>query len=224
MTRPSHRWILLGGLLGLLSVLAFLTVSSGPVLADDGPRGSFRARMTGLQEPPSVLSPGRGAFAARLINDGTALQYRLTYEGLGAPIFMAHIHVAQPAVNGGIAVWLCDNPGDPSDPTGLAPVCDGTTSGEVTGIIDADNVIAIGGPPNQALAAGEFEKLLRAIRDGVTYANIHTTSHPSGEIRGQIRRGGDDDGDDDDDDVSRRLARGTVASRPTSRCAASRSG
>jgi CHRD domain len=38
------------------------------------------------------------------------------------------------------------------------------------------------------------------MRAGLTYANVHTTNFPNGEIRGQIRGGGGGDGDDDDDD------------------------
>jgi hypothetical protein len=34
----------------------------------------------------------------------------------------------------------------------------------------------------------------RAIRAGVTYANMHTAKFPGGEIRGQIRAHGDDNG------------------------------
>jgi hypothetical protein len=37
------------------------------------------------------------------------------------------------------------------------------------------------------IAAGEFDEVLRAIRSGNTYANVHTNKHPGGEIRGQIR-------------------------------------
>ena len=47
------------------------------------------------------------------------------------------------------------------------------------------------GPANQGIAAGEFDELVRAIRAGVTYANVHSEKFPGGEIRGQIE-GGDD--------------------------------
>ena len=42
------------------------------------------------------------------------------------------------------------------------------------------------GPAGQGITAGEWGELVAAIRSGVTYANVHTTAHPGGEIRGQI--------------------------------------
>ena len=36
------------------------------------------------------------------------------------------------------------------------------------------------------LALGDFDALVRAIRTGEAYANMHTATFPSGEIRGQI--------------------------------------
>jgi hypothetical protein len=43
------------------------------------------------------------------------------------------------------------------------------------------------------LTTGEWEELLRAIRAGVTYVNVHTTGRPGGEIRSQIEGRSDDD-------------------------------
>ena len=43
------------------------------------------------------------------------------------------------------------------------------------------------GPTGQGIAAGQFEELVRAIKAGVTYANVHSSLFPSGEIRGQIK-------------------------------------
>ena len=42
----------------------------------------------------------------------------------------------------------------------------------------------------------EFGELVRALRAGAAYANVHTTTFGGGEIRGQIG----DDGDDRDRD------------------------
>ena len=43
--------------------------------------------------------------------------------------------------------------------------------------------------PVRALAPGEYGELLRAIRAGATYANVHSSKYTGGEIRAQIERG-----------------------------------
>jgi hypothetical protein len=114
------------------------------------------------------------------------VDYTLTYQDLEGDVRQAHIHLGQRSVNGGISVWLCQTAFN-VDPTGLAPAC--PQSGTVEGSFTAANVI---GPAGQGIATGEFAELIRAMRAGVTYANVHSTKFPGGEIRGQIR-GGDDD-------------------------------
>jgi len=44
------------------------------------------------------------------------------------------------------------------------------------------------GPTDKGIAAGEFAELIRAMRNGATYANVHSELYPSGEVRGNIRR------------------------------------
>jgi hypothetical protein len=44
------------------------------------------------------------------------------------------------------------------------------------------------GPTGQGIAPGEFAELVRAMRNGATYVNVHSTMFPKGEIRGNIRR------------------------------------
>ncbi len=102
----------------------------------------------------------------------------------GITTLAAHIHLGQRSVNGGVAAFLCGGGDKPPCPA---------TAGTVTGVIDAADII---GPVQQSIAAGEFNELVRAIRSGVSYANVHTNKHPGGEIRGQIR--GNDDDDDED--------------------------
>jgi hypothetical protein len=152
---------------------------------DEGGR-HFKARLHGFQEPPSVSSTGRGTFEARLDDENDLIFYKLTYEALEGPAtIQAHIHLGQRSVNGGVAVFLCGGAPPSSDKPACPPV-----EGTVEGVIDPADII---GPAGQGLAPGEWEEFIRALRAGMTYANIHTTKHPGGEIRGQIN---DSDRDD----------------------------
>ena len=63
--------------------------------------------------------------------------------------------------------------------------------------ITAANVVGPVAPNNsQGLAAGEFDELVRALRAGIAYANIHTATYPGGEIRGQFDEDSDHHGHD----------------------------
>jgi hypothetical protein len=166
------------------AVLAVATLA----VANDGGERQFRAGMIGYQEVPAISTLANGSFEAQLVDDNT-LTYRLTYSAseLGV-VTQAHIHLGQRTANGNISVFLCSNLGNGPAGTQACPA-----SGEVTGTITSTNVI---GPANQGIAPGEFAELVRALRAGVTYANVHSTTFPSGEFRGQINDR-DQRGDDD---------------------------
>jgi hypothetical protein len=179
----------------IFAIPAVLAVATMAVAGDSGTR-NFRAGMIGYQEVPAISTVATGSFQAHLVNDNT-LEYELTYSGVeGVATTQAHIHFGQRSVNGGISVWLCSNLASPPTPAGTQ-ACP-ATSGTVTGTITAANVV---GPSGQGIAAGEFNELVRALRAGVAYANVHSQTYPGGEFRGQINdRSGDNDDDDDDDD------------------------
>jgi CHRD domain-containing protein len=166
-----------------LLVAGLIALTPGaPALAgdrDDGAR-TLRATLKGIEEPPSVSSTGRGTFRATISEDGTSLSYTLSYEDLEGDVLQSHIHLGQRGVNGGIAVFLCTNLGNGPEGT---PACPGTRAGTVSGMITGDKIV---GPSGQGLLPGEFAELLRAIDRSVTYANVHSTKHTGGEIRGQI--------------------------------------
>ncbi len=168
--------------ISLLAAVA-MTVVAAAALADrghgNGNGNKFSAKLTGFEETPSESTPGRGSFKARLTNGGTVLHYRLKYEDFeaaeGATLF-AHIHFGQVGVAGGVSAFLCGG--------GDKPPCT-PLEGDISGDIDAADVI---GPGGQGIAAGEMVELLRAMRKGYTYANVHTTLNGPGLIRGQIER------------------------------------
>ena len=138
----------------------------------------------GFQEVPSVSSAGRGRFVADIDRRTGSIRYELRYEGLQGDVRQAHIHVGQRHTNGGISVFLCQTATNP-DPTGLAPMC-GPAPARISGVITAANVV---GPAGQGVAAGEFAELVAAIRAGAAYVNVHSSTFPGGEVRGQLGHG-----------------------------------
>jgi hypothetical protein len=145
--------------------------------------GDFNGRLTGYQEVPALSTSGHGTFRASIRSDGTAIRYRLTYAGLEAKPLQAHIHLGQPGVNAGVISFLCDNTG--AGPAGTQACPDPPAT--VQGTLRAADVI---GPAAQGIDPGQFRELVRAIRAGATYANVHTEKYPGGEIRTQLRRRG----------------------------------
>jgi hypothetical protein len=135
---------------------------------------TFHAKLKGFQETPAVFSTGSGRFTATVNDADSMMTFELTYGDLEGNVTVAHIHFGQPDVAGGVSAFLCGGGGKPACPPSPATV---------TGTIVAADVI---GPAAQGIAAGELGELLRAMRNGVTYANVHSDKHPSGEIRGNI--------------------------------------
>jgi CHRD domain-containing protein len=177
--------------MGLMGVVA-------AAVAGDGNR-NIREHLTGYEEvaapavspapqqPSTISTSGTGDFNAKVRDD--RIEYTLSYGGLEGNVLQAHIHLGARAIAGGISAFLCTNLGNgPANrPT---PACPGTTDGTVSGTIEPADVV---GPGGQGIAPGEYNELLRAIRAGATYANVHTSKYPAGEIRAQLERGHHDD-------------------------------
>jgi hypothetical protein len=176
-----------------IAVVAALAVVVTTAIAGGG--NAIRERLTGYQEDPLTLSTtGTGTFHAWIDESGSQIFYRLSYEGLEGEVTQAHIHFGGRHQSGGISVWLCVNPASvpPLTPPTGTPECRGT-AGSVTGTIGMEDVV---GPVGQGIGLGEFGELVGAIRAGVTYANVHSTKYPGGEIRAQLDRGRHDWGGD----------------------------
>ncbi|MCK6430624.1 MAG: CHRD domain-containing protein [Burkholderiaceae bacterium] len=148
---------------------------------------TVHAKLEGFQEVPAVSTVGGGRFKAKIDEHAGSIFWELEYEGLQADALQAHIHFGQRHTNGGITVWLCSNLPSPPTPAGIQ-ICP-LRAGSINGTIMAANVVGPGGA--QQLPAGGFEQLVRAIRANATYANVHTTASPGGEIRGQVLHGDD---------------------------------
>lgn len=159
-------------LLLVIAAAGLMLAVLAPVVAGDG-GNKYTASLNGYLETPSVSTAATGSFRATI--HSTWIEFSLSYRNLtGAPLF-AHIHFGRPDVAGGVAVFLCGGGGKPACPA----------SGTVTGTIVAADVV---GPVGQGISPTEFAEVVRAIRHGATYANVHTPTFPAGEIRGNIRR------------------------------------
>jgi hypothetical protein len=187
-----RRLTLHAAVIGLLLVV----FGAGSYAVAGGGKKSVKSEdMSGYLEAPSVSTVASGKFKARIDDANDMIHYELSYEGLEGTVTQAHIHFAQRSVNGAIETWLCETATNQNPlVTADTPTC--PQSGTVTGTITPDEVNGQGPtPPGQGIAPGEFEELVKAIRAGVTYANVHSSKFGGGEIRGQIndRSRGDDD-------------------------------
>ena len=165
------------------SALVAGAVVAGTVAFADG-GDSIRETLTGYEEDPLVLSTsGSGEFRATISAKGGQIRYQLSYADLEGDVQQAHIHFGGRHQSGGISAFLCTNLGNgpAANPPQACPAAPAT----ITGTITADDVI---GPVEQGIGAGEIDELVAAIRGGVTYANLHTSKYPGGEIRAQLER------------------------------------
>jgi len=170
----SRRSMLLR-IVGPLSVVVFVSALAH---ADDGSdRRHFKAMLKGFSETPSISSPGSGSVQLTINHDDTAIDFVLHYEGMTSEPVQAHIHLGQRHTAGGVVIFFC-GPNTPPAPKPCPP-----QPATITGTLDAAGVI---GPVSQGISPGEFAELIRGIRAHATYANVHTTNFPAGEIRGQI--------------------------------------
>ena len=140
---------------------------------------SRQIRLNGFDEVPVVITDATGLLRVSIREREGAIDYVLSYEGIEGTVAQAHIHLGQRHVTGNIVVFLCTNLGNAPAPTEACPPSPGVVEGTIT----AEDVIAF---PAQGVGAGDLEAVIRAIREGVAYANVHTNISPSGAIRGQF--------------------------------------
>lgn len=158
--------------MGLLGVVAAAGAGGGS--------RDVREHLTGYAEVPAVSTLASGKFRAEVRD--LEIEYKLSYKGLESDVQQAHIHFGNDSDSGGVSAFLCTNLGN--GPAGTQ-ACPGPRDGTVSGTLKAADVV---GPAGQGIALGEFNELVRAIRAGVTYANVHSTKQPGGEIRAQLER------------------------------------
>jgi hypothetical protein len=141
-----------------------LTVSLSMAAA----HGAFTAKLSGKEVVPAVVTTAKGEADFKLSKDGKELTYVLKLVDL-ENVTAAHIHAALMGKNGGPVAGLF-----------AGPKKDGKFSGEIVGTITDKDLI---GP----LAGKTVGDLVKLIKDGGAYVNVHTEKYPDGEVRGQIK-------------------------------------
>jgi hypothetical protein len=169
----------------VLWVFALGLIAVGIAVA--GANRNWSTHANGSMEVPVRDTNGQGQAIFHLSKDGDALEYKLIASNI-ENVFMAHIHMAPPGVNGDIVVWLYPS----TTPNAPGPLGAGRFDGVlVEGTIAASNLV---GP----LAGQPLTALIDAMNTGNAYVNFHTNDgvaptntgpgdFPGGEIRGDIR-------------------------------------
>ena len=152
---------------------------TAPVMAAD----QVAARLRGFEEVPPISTGAQGFFLGTFNAASTALDYTVVYFDLQGTVTQSHIHIGQGGVNGAVVLFFCTNLAPPAGVPAPPPCPNGPGINSVSGTLTAANVITVAA---QGIAAGEFAEVVRAIRAGSSYANVHTDQFPGGEVRGQI--------------------------------------
>ena len=154
-------------------------------VAAAGLNRNWSDHLNGSQEFPARDTKGQGQAIFHLSKDGSSLSYKVIASNIDN-VFMSHIHMAGPGVNGPIVVWLYPSTAPVPGPFGA-----GRTNGVLAeGTITAANLV---GP----LAGHPLSDLVTAMSTGNAYVNVHTNDgvdgpdtgagdFPGGEIRADI--------------------------------------
>jgi hypothetical protein len=130
------------------------------------PSVTYVSTLSGANEVPARTTSATGTATYTLT--GNILKYTVTVNGLTTAATASHIHSAPAGVNGNVIVPY---------------VTANVTSGVVTsGSIDLSLPIVNGAT---SITGDSLRTLLN---NGGAYTNVHTSTFPGGEIRGQIVR------------------------------------
>ena len=138
----------------------------------------YRADLRGSSEVPPVQTSGEASFKLKLSEDGQSARYDLKIDEPLTDLFMAHLHMAPPGVNGGIVVWLFPSPAPvpfPPPPPAIPGEFDGRLA---SGVITVDDLVGA--------LDNNWTGFVSALEAGNIYVNVHTLANPGGEVRDQF--------------------------------------
>ena len=126
------------------------------------------ATLGGGDETPILLSGAAGT--AEVAIDTTAKEFAITLRIFNIPTTTTagHIHVGSKGIAGPVVL---DFP---------------AIAGRLGDFVTAFRVGEASFRPNAAIGINTIDDLIQAVANGNAYVNIHTTTFPGGEIRGQL--------------------------------------
>ena len=136
---------------------------------------TYAARLTGANEVPPVETEAFGFAVFRVGVDERSRvgpdEWRVDYWLFVADVENveeSHVHKGPPDLNGNVVTYLFGPAQEPVTKTGLLS----------SGTLTDDDVI---------WPLTDVAGMVEQMRAENVYVNVHTTEHPTGEIRGQIR-------------------------------------
>jgi hypothetical protein len=130
---------------------------------------SFEAELSGSNVIPPVKTMAKGEATFMLSKDGKSIAYKLTVKDM-ENITAAHIHEGTEGNNGPPVAMLFAGP---------------KKTGKFSGVLSEGTVT--GRKLMTSLKGKSVDSLIKMIKDGKAYVNVHTEKYPEGEIRGQIK-------------------------------------
>jgi len=130
-----------------------------------GPDEQYVVELTGANEVPPRTTSATATATITVVNE-TTINLDITAQNLTL-VTQAHFHAGIPGENGTIIHGFLAN---------AAP------SGPINGTLVSSTIT----PSSTFNGSFTFDSLLTRIRAGTTYLNVHTTTFPPGEIRGQV--------------------------------------
>jgi len=153
----------------LLSLFVIVLVLAVASLGAAAASHTFKAKLTGKESVPAVKTAAGGEAVFKLEKGGAEILYTLEVKGI-ENVTAAHIHYGMKGKNGAPVINLF-----------TGPKKDGKFSGELAkGTIMEKDL-------HGALQGKTIDDVVKMIKEGELYVNVHTDKHPDGEIRGQIR-------------------------------------
>jgi len=147
---------------GLLIAIPAAAQTYGDSTKPQSKPQTFSAMLVGTHEVPAVNTVGTGMAKFTVKND-SVIMFEMSLKGV-PDVTGAHIHLGADGASGAPVATLMKG----ADP-----------GGKVSGMIT----------PKDLQDGTTMAQLIAAMKSGGAYVNVHTKTHPDGEVRGEIQPG-----------------------------------